>query len=890
MKGATLFLLFLLVIGLPLAAQQATALKSDQPSVTTTRQTWAVVVGISEYIYVDRLRYADKDAAAFYQFLLSPAGGSVPKANITFLTNERATTAQIVKALDNLTALVQSGDRVILYFAGHGDQETRTIAQRGFLLTHDTFSSNYMAGALPVIFFQDYIATFSTKNKANVTVFLDACHAGKLAGNEYGGVQLTGEQLARQVGNETKLMACQTGEISLEGKQWGNGQGAFTYHLIRGLQGLADANGDGQVTLREEERYLEDHVSPEAMPVKQTPFKVGDAGAVLANVDMPTLTALKTNQPLPTFAPVAGRGFVDDVLKKADQQTIVLYRSFQNYLTQKLPQQAIPDYEKLIQQPSLAKVYPFLARDLAATLVDQAQTLLNNYLNSQEQGSITTETCKRLSSQLAYAAKILGPASAFYKPMLARSAFFSGVLARHQKDSLTAFQAFQQANQLDSTAAFVYNEQGIYWIRLNNLVAAEAALRKGLRFAPNWSYLYCCLGVVLADTKRPQEAEETYRKAIALKPDYAGNYYNLGNLLTDLNRFNEAEAAYRKAISLKPTDASFYYRLGRLLNELRRPIEAEAAYRKAIGVNPDYSNAYFYLGLLLEELKRPVEAEAAYRKAVLLKADFAGPYYALGLLLKTKQQLAEAEEYLRKAIVIEPGYAKLYNDLGFLLYDAKRLDEAEVVFRKAIDLKADFAGPYYAVGLLLKNKKQFVEAEALLRKAIEFRPDFAGLHADLGTVLSKANRIEDAETAFRKAIDLKPDYADAYYNLGLLFYNQQNYKEATSQFKRYTELKPRDSDGWHYWGLCSLYLKEFTTTKLCFETVVKLLPDDTSAPYNLACMYSLQNKPTEALVWLEKALQQGYTNFDHIAEDTDLDNIRKTEDFVVLIKKYQKKP
>ena len=168
-----------------------------------------------------------------------------------------------------------------------------------------------------------------------MTVFLDACHAGKLAGNEYDGVQLTGEQLAKQVSNEVKLMACQTGEVPLEGTQWDKGHGVFTYHLIRGLQGPADTDTNRQVTLREIERHLEDHVSPEAMPVKQNPFKVGDAGTILARVDIPTLTALKTNQPLPGFAPVEGRGFVDDVLTKADTHTVALYRTFQQLLAQK---------------------------------------------------------------------------------------------------------------------------------------------------------------------------------------------------------------------------------------------------------------------------------------------------------------------------------------------------------------------------------------------------------------------------------------------------------------------------------------------------------------------------------------------------------------------------
>ena len=92
-----------------------------------TGQTWAVIVGISNYQFVDKLRYADKDAEVFYQFLSSPAGGSVPLSNMTLLLNENATTHQIDKTLHNLVDLVKPGDRVVIYFSGHGDQEVITM-------------------------------------------------------------------------------------------------------------------------------------------------------------------------------------------------------------------------------------------------------------------------------------------------------------------------------------------------------------------------------------------------------------------------------------------------------------------------------------------------------------------------------------------------------------------------------------------------------------------------------------------------------------------------------------------------------------------------------------------------------------------------------------------
>src|SRR6185312_5978740 len=56
--------------------------------------------------------------------------------------------------------------------------------------------------------------------------------------------------------------------------------------------------------------------------------------------------------------------------------------------------------------------------------------------------------------------------------------------------------------------------------------------------------------------------------------------------------------------------------------------------------------------------------------------------------------------------------------------------------------------------------------------------------------------------------------------------------------------------------------------------------------YNMACIGSLDKKTKEALENLELSFQNGYKDYDHILQDTDLDNIRNTEEFKQLIKKY----
>ena len=78
------------------------------------------------------------------------------------------------------------------------------------------------------------------------------------------------------------MTACETNEISLESSE--KGHGLFTYYLVRGLQGDADANGDGRVTVDELYDYVYHHVDRDArlMDGRMSPVRKGSVrGRVL---------------------------------------------------------------------------------------------------------------------------------------------------------------------------------------------------------------------------------------------------------------------------------------------------------------------------------------------------------------------------------------------------------------------------------------------------------------------------------------------------------------------------------------------------------------------------------------------------------------------------------
>ncbi len=65
--------------------------------------------------------------------------------------------------------------------------------------------------------------------------------------------------------------------------------------------------------------------------------------------------------------------------------------------------------------------------------------------------------------------------------------------------------------------------------------------------------------------------------------------------------------------------------------------------------------------------------------------------------------------------------------------------------------------------------------------------------------------------------------------------------------------------------------------------LVKLLPDNATAHYNLACSLALLKRKADAIKSLRRAVSLGYTDFDWMQQDPDLDGLKKDPAFNALL-------
>lgn len=72
------------------------------------------------------------------------------------------------------------------------------------------------------------------------------------------------------------------------------------------------------------------------------------------------------------------------------------------------------------------------------------------------------------------------------------------------------------------------------------------------------------------------------------------------------------------------------------------------------------------------------------------------------------------------------------------------------------------------------------------------------------------------------------------------------------------------------------------------QQLVQIRPTDPTAHYNLACRYAILRQPDLAFQTLRRAVELGYRDFRYMAEDHDLDSLRKDPRFRQLLREYGK--
>lgn len=225
-------------------------------------KSWAVVIGINKYEKWPELEYAVNDAKSVKK-CLEKLG-----FDVIALMDSDATKHNILQLLgDKLPHQVQKEDKVLIFFAGHGQTEEVGGHQYGYIIPVDGELHNYYSSAISMTQVREISRRIPAKH---IYYVIDACYSG--LGLTRSGLRFSPfmEGYLKKV---TSLRAVQMITAGGKGEQVleVDGHGLFTKYFLSGIEGQADIDDDGVVSASELGTYLRPLVS-KASEQKQTPL------------------------------------------------------------------------------------------------------------------------------------------------------------------------------------------------------------------------------------------------------------------------------------------------------------------------------------------------------------------------------------------------------------------------------------------------------------------------------------------------------------------------------------------------------------------------------------------------------------------------------------------
>ncbi len=564
-----------------LAAQNERGAITRADTTGKTGNTYAIIIGISDYKAVPDLQYAHRDAQAFEDFLLSDAGGKVPRSNIETFLNENAVRSNVGDAISVIARKAKPGDRVWFFFAGHGDMEDLTQIENGLLLLHNSPNGNYFGmndDVLEILDLKRYLSPLAQRGVEMIFI-VDACHSGNLNGGVQG-VQQTASALASSWGKEYKILSCQPNQLSLEGAEWAGGRGLFSLQLEEGIKGLADTDGDGRITMFELQGYIQANVAKYS-EYKQIPMVTGDLSKSFFNVNPSVLADLKKQKELnyPMLAKANTKGMEDKYVDSLTPEGKKIWYSYRKNLDEKkliwpTDTNALKDYRIFSSRYPENPLTSIMRRNLAAALNNRFDSIVSPLLRGQTSFS-TRDECYYASLELDSCMQLLGEQHYMYANLKARKLYMEA---------------------MSYTWALSENEYNFSW--RPTVETSLKLLEESVKLEPNASYTLMALGIHYNYLYEYDKANKAFEKYLELRPYDVFARYSLGLMYVRLRNYDKAEAVFMDLLNKYPAWAlDFKLQLFDTYSRSNQGKKAKAVADELIADTATRAHGYFVKGI-----------------------------------------------------------------------------------------------------------------------------------------------------------------------------------------------------------------------------------------------------------------------------------------------------
>jgi tetratricopeptide (TPR) repeat protein len=201
-------------------------------------------------------------------------------------------------------------------------------------------------------------------------------------------------------------------------------------------------------------------------------------------------------------------------------------------------------------------------------------------------------------------------------------------------------------------------------------------------------------------------------------------------------------------------------------------------------------------------------------------------------------------------------------------------------------------------GDIFMARKMYREAAEAYKQG----PKSAVLFNKTGIAYHQMLDLNSAERYYRLAIKADPKYAEAINNLGTIYYARKSYRRAVNEYKRALRLHPKSASILSNLGTGYFARKDYKRASETWQEAVALDPEVFESRstqgvllqersveerakfhYALAQTYAKAGQNDRALLYIRKALEEGYKERKKIAEDPAFAALKDLPEFKELV-------
>jgi clan AA aspartic protease (TIGR02281 family) len=469
--------------------------------------------------------------------------------------------------------------------------------------------------------------------------------------------------------------------------------------------------------------------------------------------------------------------------------------------------------------------------------------------------------------------------------------------------------------------AWIYYKRSLYANALDDINLGLKLITKKQRLLKGG--LYELKAKVNKELEEPDQAIENYTIAIKCDPKDDDFYAGRAQVYFEACQYEKSESDYLSILKFDENNARAMAGLGRSYLAQKRYDEAVKLLDRLKKLQPKYGVGYYFSSKALYEQKKYDEAIDDMFQAFVI-CDLDEDYFEKFLTYSEKNcglAMAKINEKIRN----EPDNYYWRGRAGTLLMNNGEYRRALKYFTQAIDLKTE-PDAYLLTqrSLCYNNLGLLTLASEDLNESLKNDSTYTFDHILLAEIERLRGNYDGAKSNFCKALEITPDPSWYYcFCRANLMYKTNNYQSALNDYNKAIEKDTTQSCAYLYRGRLYKYkLNDQEKARADFESILMLdtLPaisgntrsfalfelgriDEAvnymrevldqcatgSNLYDTACLYSLMNKPDEAIKFLSMAFEAGYANIAHVYDDEDLENIRKLPLFNQLMSEWKTK-